>query len=390
MRDFRLNLGLVVVSVVAVLPLAAESAGTTDILQGSSNPPIRILKRPTDMAGQLTLPGFTPTQLRHAYGFDLLANQGAGQTIAIVDAFDDATAESDLNTFSTQFGLPACTTANGCFQLIYASGTKPKGNTGWALEIALDTQWAHAIAPQAKIMLVEAANNGNSALYKAIQVAVKSGAKVISMSWGGSESSNESSIDAYFKAQGVTYVVSSGDSGNGAQYPAASPFVVSVGGTSLTLNPDGSYAGETAWSGSGGGVSAYETEPAYQNGVQSTGFRTIPDVAYDADPNTGVPVLCNSTVPKGWYEVGGTSMSAPQWAALFSIANSQRVAAGKSTLSRVNNYLYKLPASYYNDVTSGSNGSCGADCTAGPGYDFVTGFGSPKANLVVTLLTNAK
>ncbi|MEO8659423.1 MAG: S53 family peptidase [Bryobacteraceae bacterium] len=373
-----------------VIPVAAQSVKGTDIAQGTSNPPIHIIKRPTELAPGLTLPGYTPAQLRHGYGVDLIANQGAGQTIAIVDAFNYNTAESDLATFSTQFGLPACTTANGCFKVIYATGTKPANNSSWAVEAALDTQWAHAIAPQAKIMLVEAANNGNSSLYKAVQVAVQNGASVVSMSWGGPEASNEASFDAYFKAQGVTYVASSGDSGTGAQYPAASPFVVSVGGTTLNLATDGSYLGETAWNGSGGGISTVETEPAFQNSVQSTGFRTVPDVSYDADPNTGVAVLCNSTSPKGWYQVGGTSMSAPQWSAIFAIANSQRVAAGKATLSRVNNYLYAVPASYYNDVTSGNNGTCGAICNAGPGYDYVTGRGTPKANLIITVLTSAK
>jgi subtilase family serine protease len=137
--------------------------------------------------------------VRHAYGFDVIVNQGAGQTIGIVDAFDDAGAESDLGVFSTQFGLPACTTANGCFKKVYATGTKPRANAGWAGEISLDVQWAHAIAPQAKILLVEAANNGNSALYSAVNVAVQNGATVVSMSWGGAEASNETSTDALFK-----------------------------------------------------------------------------------------------------------------------------------------------------------------------------------------------
>jgi subtilase family serine protease len=189
-------------------------------------------------------------------------------------------------------------------------------------------------------------------------------------------------------------VASSGDSGNGAQYPAASPYVTGVGGTSLTLS-GGNYGHETAWSGSGGGISSFESEPAYQvsAGISSTGKRGVPDVAYDADPNTGVPVYCATSCRglggfSGWVQIGGTSMSAPQWAALFAITNSIRVGNGKATLGPVNTRLYSLVASDYHDVTSGTNGSCGAVCTADPGYDFVTGLGSPQANLVITALAS--
>lgn len=393
MNDLRAKLlaaGTVLLAV--TLPLAAQSTdaagGGDDILQGTSHPPIRIIIPPSGAA--LAGPtGYTPTQLRHAYGFDAISNQGAGQTIAIVDAYDDSAAESDLGVFNTKFGLPACTTANGCFKKVYASGTKPRANAGWAGEISLDVQWAHAIAPRAKILLVEAASASNAALYRAVDVAVQNGATVVSMSWGGPEASNETSTDSHFNRPGVTMVVSSGDSGNGAEYPAASPYVVSVGGTHLTLS-GGTYVTETAWSGSGGGISAYETEPSYQvrAGIGSGGKRGIPDVAYDADPNTGVPVYCSVCRPAGWLQVGGTSMSAPQWAALFGIANSIRAGNGKSALSGVNSALYTAPGSYYHDITSGKNGSCGAVCTAGPGYDFVTGLGSPQANLIITQLAS--
>ena len=372
------------------VPLMGQNAESATLITGDAHPTIRILRRPGDQPFSSAIQGLQPSQVRHAYGFDLIANQGAGQTVAIIDAFDNPTAEADLAVFSSQFSLPACSTANGCFQLVYAGGSKPPTNPSWALESALDTQWVHAIAPQAKIILVESADNSNVALYKAVQVAVQMGAKVISMSWGGSEFSKETAADAYFKAPGVTYVASSGDSGAGTCYPAASPYVVSVGGTSLTLGADGSYTGEVAWSGSGGGVSAYEAQPSYQSGVQSTGFRTVPDVAYDADPYTGVPVYVSSMTPAGWYLVGGTSMGVPQWAALFAIANATRARVGKATLTHTNSYLYTVPASYFNDVTSGTNGSCGANCTAAPGYDMVTGRGTPRANLLITVLTQAR
>jgi subtilase family serine protease len=333
--------------------------------------------------------------MRAAYGFNLIQNHGQGQTIAIVDAFDDPNIEADLGTFSTTFHLPPCTTANGCFKKIYATGTKPPSDTtGWSVEIALDVEWAHAIAPAAKIILVESANNTNSAMYLAVDVAVQNGASVVSMSWGGPEASNETTADFHFNVPNVTMVTSSGDSGHGAQYPAASPFVVAVGGTSLVINgTTGAYVSEKAWSGSGGGLSRFEAQPIYQNGVQSTGKRGIPDVSYDADPATGVPVYnsfaCGGACPTGWGQYGGTSISAPQWAALFAIANSQRVTAGKATLNQVQFLLYPAAEADYHDVILGTNGACGARCTAGPGYDFVTGVGSPKANLLIPALVAA-
>ena len=334
--------------------------------------------------------GLTPSQVRHAYGFDLISNLGAGQTIGIVDAYDDPNIESDLGVFSSKFSLPACTTSNGCFRKIYASGSKPKTSSGWALEISLDVEWAHAIAPQAKIILVEAASNSFANLLTAVDQAVANGASVVSMSWGGGEFSSETSSDVHFAVNNVTFTASSGDSGNGVEYPAASPDVVAVGGTTLRVDSSGNYLSETAWSGSGGGQSALETEPAYQASYpipsDLNGKRGVPDVAYDGDPNTGFPVYdtVRYSGQSGWFQVGGTSAGAPQWAALFAIANSMRVAAGKGTLSSTNNPVYAVAAaaSYstnFHDITSGTNGTCGVPvCTATTGYDYVTGLGSPK------------
>jgi len=200
--------------------------------------------------------GIFPAQMVIAYGFNQNSNQGAGQIIGIVDAYDDPKIESDLGVFTSQFGLPSCTTANGCFEKIYATGTQPSPNSNWATEISLDVEWSHAIAPQAKIMLVEASGQTDAELFQAVRVAVENGASVVSMSWGTDEFSEEVNADAYFDVPHVTFVAASGDSGHGPIYPAASPYVVATGGTALTLNSNGTWQSETAWSGSGGGTSA--------------------------------------------------------------------------------------------------------------------------------------
>ena len=384
----RCSLSVVLIGAFVGQPLWAERPPA-----GYARPPIHV--KGNARSGPS---GLLPAGTRHAYGFDLLANQGAGQTIGIVDAYDDPNIESDLGVFNNTFGLPACTTSNGCFRKIYASGTKPNTNSGWALEISLDVEWAHAIAPQAKIILVEAASNSFSNLLHAVDVAVQNGASVVSMSWGGGEFSSETSFDsAHFSVNGVTFTASSGDSGNGVEYPAASPFIVAVGGTTLNTDKSGNYLSETAWNGSGGGQSVYEAEPPYQSSYpipnDPNGARGVPDVAYDADPNTGFAVY--DTVryfgQSGWFQVGGTSAGAPQWAALFAIANSMRVAAGKGTLSSTNSGVYSVASgsaygANFHDITSGTNGNCGTLCTASSGYDYVTGLGSPQANNVIPAL----
>ena len=360
--------------------------------QGYARPPFHIKPNLTNA----TPTGLSPARVRHAYGFDQLSNGGEGQILAIVDAYDHPNIEADLGVFSTTFGLPACTTANGCFQKLYASGAKPKTNAGWALEISLDVEWAHAIAPYAKILLVEAKSSSFTDLLKAVDVAVKSGASVVSMSFGGSEFGSEASYDAHFNVGGVTFLASSGDSGNGVEYPAASQYVIGVGGTTLNVDASGNYVGETAWSGSGGGLSVYEPEPSSQANypLPYAGKRGIPDVAYDGDPNTGFPVYDSVTYQgqSGWFQMGGTSAGAPQWAGLIAIANSLRVAAGKARLSGTYNVLYGIVTtgygSDYHDVTTGTNGTCGSVCSAAGGYDYVTGLGSLQANNIVPALVN--
>ncbi len=308
--------------------------------------------------------GLTPTEVQSAYS--LPANGGNG-TIAIIDAYDCPTAQDDLAAFSAQFGLP---TAN--FEKHKMASTL-QVNSGWALEISLDVQWAHAIAPNAKILLVEAKSSRLSDLLPAVSYATnRSDVVAVSMSWGATEFSTEASYDSYFTSDhGIVFFASSGDNGAGVIWPAASPNVVGVGGTTLTFNPDGSVAAETAWSGSGGGISAYETEPSYQvtyNIPVANGKRVVPDVSYDANPSSGFSVYDSTPYngQTGWFVVGGTSAGSPQWAAIQTLG-----------LSITNPNLYRDAKSnstaYFRDVTSGSNGAY----SAGPGYDLVTGLGSP-------------
>jgi subtilase family serine protease len=305
--------------------------------------------------------GLSPAQIRAAYN---LPSTGGMGTIAIIDAYDDPTVQNDLSVFSNQFGLP---TANFEKHMMASS---IRTNGGWALEISLDVQWAHAIAPDAKILLVEAKSNSLTDLLAAVDYArSRSDVVAISMSWGGGEFSSESAYDSYFTSTyGATFFASSGDNGAGVIWPSVSPNVVAVGGTRLTFS-SGSVS-ETAWSGSGGGISKYEAEPSYQAtyGVSGTnGKRAVPDVSYDADPYSGVSVYDSTPYSgaTGWWQVGGTSAGAPQWAAIQSLG-----------LSVSNSNLYQDAsasyASYFRDITSGSNGH-----SAAIGYDLVTGLGSP-------------
>ncbi len=334
-----------------------------------------------------------PQQLRHAYGFDQLGATGQGQTIAIVDAYGSPTIQADLNTFCTAFGIPSTTIG------VYYPQGQPAANSSWSTEISLDVEWAHAIAPGATIALIVAKSSSTADLYGAIDYAVSIGATQVSMSWGGPEYSTEETSDFHFNVPGVTFVASSGDSGAytsqtsnviGVSYPACSPYVVGVGGTTLNLDSSGNILSETAWSynqsnpgtGSGGGISAYETVPSYQAGRWSGATRGVPDVAYDANPGTGVPVYLTGS---GWRQIGGTSMGAPQWAALSALANSLR----SQSINTAPGIFYSLAnanyAGCYHDIISGSNGAY----SAGPGYDLVTGLGSPIANQIVLALSGA-
>jgi subtilase family serine protease len=366
--------------------LSTESVSTAQPIgrvdEGTARPPIRVLARP----GSPPPASISPTRMQKAYGFANIANQGSGQTIAIIAAFDHPQIESDLAVFNSHFGLPACTTNNGCFEKVYASGTQPRTEPLWAAEIALDVQWAHAMAPQARILLVEAASPYMADLIVAVDVAVQRGARVVSMSFGSAEFKGEVQYDAHFKVPGVTFVAASGDGGYGVLYPAASPHVLAVGGTTLTTTSDGTYVSEVAWNNSGGGFSEYEAEPAFQTGVQQTGRRSVPDVSY----NAGTEILIYNSIPgpagPGWVLVQGTSAGTPQWAAIFSIVNSLRSGAG---LPPVGNALLAIySTNLMRDITTGPQRGCRSGCGAVPGYDTVTGLGTPIVDLLANFLAS--
>ncbi len=284
--------------------------------------------------------GLTPAQVKSAYGFSSVnfgsvVGNGAGQTIAIVDAYNDPNIASDLAKFDQTFGLAAPPS----LKIVNQSGgsSLPQSDRGWSGEIALDVEWAHAIAPAANILLVEASSATSSALDAALDYARSAtGVTVVSNSWGGSEYSGEKSEDVHFTTPaghaGVTFTVAAGDDGAGAEYPSSSPDVLSVGGTSLRLTSSGSWSTESVWSDGGGGTSRYEGTPSYQSGL-GVADRGAPDVSYDANPYTGFAVY-DTYGGNGWAEYGGTSAGAPQWAALIAIADQGRALAGnKGSLS---------------------------------------------------------
>lgn len=319
--------------------------------------------------------GYGPAQFRTAYG--LTSTGSAAQTVAIVDAYDSPTIENDLAVYSQTYGLPACTTASGCFRKLNQAGTAgsyPRKDAGWALEIALDVEVAHAVCPGCRILLVEANTNSYSNLLAAEDTAARAGATVISNSWGSGEFSSETSAayDGHFNKPGVAITVSSGDGGYGVEYPAASRYVTAVGGTRLTLNIDNTRKSETAWSGAGSGCSAYETKPSWQKD-SGCARRTVADVSADADPASGASVYDTTSYygQTGWFKVGGTSLSAPIIAAVYALAGN--------TGSLVYGFYPYANSGFLFDVTSGANGSCGGSylCTAGPGYDGPTGLGTP-------------
>jgi subtilase family serine protease len=313
--------------------------------------------------------GLTPAVMKVAYGFSTGNTAGAGKTIALVDAYNDPTAANDLGVFSKQFGLPACTTANGCFKKVNQTGgtSYPSNNAGWALEISLDIEWAHAIAPGAKILLVEAKSSSFTNLLTAENYA-SAHASYVSNSWGGSEFSGENAYDSYFVRPGVVFFFAAGDSGLPADYPSASPNVISVGGTLLTFNTNGSLASETGWTDGGGGCSIYETAASAQSGyngyaqVACAGKRATPDVSLDAAPNSGAAVYDTTKYggQSGWWQVGGTSLSTPMWAGRSADAGAVTNAA----------YIYANNITF-RDITNGNNG---APCLTG--FDLCSGLGS--------------
>jgi hypothetical protein len=387
-----------------------------------------------------TIAGYTPAEIEAAYGissikFDGVTGDGAGQTIAIIDAYSDPDIASDLAVFDKEFGLSAAPSFTQ--ESAKGSTTKlPAEDADWDTEISLDVEWAHAIAPDAKIVLVDASSDSMASLMAAVEYArTITSVSVISMSWGGSEFSGETAYDQYFTTPsghiGITFVAASGDDGasGGVDYPAASPNVVSVGGTTLSLSSTDTITSETAWDDSEGGVSSYESTPSYQDGISSSG-RSTPDVSYDADPDTGFAVYDSVSDDGyvGWQEVGGTSAGTPQWSALIAIADQGRVKNGLSTLTTTQTLdelygIYDNSTDYaadFNDITSGSSvlsegggGGGYGDGFGGPfgggpfggrfggrgqttyvsattGYDTLTGIGTPKAALLIEAIADAK
>ena len=355
-----------VFAVCGAVPVRAHAAYRFANFKGK--PPIHVRT-----SGGKSPSGIAPSEIKKIYNLPLM---GGTSTIAIVDAYDDATIENDLGVFDTAYGLAACTVKNGCLEKhVMASSTKT--DSGWALETSLDVEWAHAIAPQAKILLVEAKTPSGANLLSAIDyAAARKDVVAVSMSWGGDEFSDELSYDSHFASKyGAVFFASSGDDGAGVSWPAVSPSVVGVGGTSLELLANGTLVSESAWSGSGGGVSAYEKQPDFQKSYsvpKANGMRAVPDVSYDADPASGYAVYkTTGTSKNGWYTVGGTSAGAPQWAAIEALGKS-------ATLTAM--YADKASTStlkFFRDITSGANGTCKYYCDARKHYDYVTGLGSP-------------
>jgi hypothetical protein len=346
-------------------------------------------------AGQYTTAQITSAYLANSLSINTLKGRivgdGSGQTIAIVDAYNAPNLVGDLARFDAKFGLPAPPTLTIVSQT--GGNRLPSANVSWALETSLDVQWAHAMAPRANILLVEANSASVSDLLTAVNYARNayvgaSPVTVVSMSWGASEFRSETSYDSYFTTPAghpnVTFVAASGDNGRSGTWPSVSPNVLAVGGTTLSVSSSGSYVSETAWSGSSGGVSRYEALPSYQRstGISASG-RVTPDVSYNANPNTGYLVY-DSLGYGGWVVIGGTSAGAPQWSAILAIANQARAANGQGPLSQANAALYALYTTKatqdFHDIVTGSN----RGYRAGTGFDAVTGLGSPIVAALVS------
>lgn len=390
-RRFKVKTASTAIAGIAALGLMAASATASQrpvcpgpVSNGAARCAAHVVTNGKGTPQATTAPkGYGPAQFRGAYG--LPATAATAQTIAIVDAYDHPNIANDLNTYSKQFGLPLCNSANPCFQKVNQSGSAagpfPQVNSGWALEIALDVEVAHAICPNCKILLVEANSNSLANLAAAVGTAAKLGATEISNSYGGSEFSTElnAAYAAPYNQPGVAVTVSSGDYGYGSfGFPAALSSVITVGGTTLTLGSENSYGSETVWSGAGSGCSLYVSAPAWQSFLSPcAGKRGTADVAADANPNTGAAVYTSVRYQgrMGWLQIGGTSLSAPLVAGVYALAGG--LPAGTTAASGL--YGHLGDGTVLHDVTSGSNGSCSTImCKGAAGYDGPTGVGTPK------------
>jgi subtilase family serine protease len=322
---------------------------------------------------------------------------GGSQTIAIVDAYDDPDAYGDLAYFSDLFGLPL---NPGKFHVVYAGGSQPTVDYtgGWELEEALDIEYAHAMAPNATLYLVEANSSAYSDLLVAVKVATNlvqcgetttcpttaTGKGEVSMSWGGSEFSGETSYDSDFIGKNVVYLAAAGDSA-GTIYPCVSPNVVCVGGTSTARSlATGNLIQEIAWSDGGGGISQYEAVPSFQSSIPAISslvgkFRGVPDISADANPYTGVWVYDSFPMdlewfPSSWWLVGGTSVATPTVAGIINAAGHF---SASSSAEETSIYTNRAVAADFNDIAYGACGPYSAYFSA-TGWDFCTGVGSPK------------
>jgi subtilase family serine protease len=355
--------------------LLADCSSTVSRLAGGTNPP----------------PGVGVGQIKHAYGFDQVNEDGAHQLIAIVEPFDDPSIEGDLVTFSQAFHLPLpagalpnrpCTVRFGphpCFVRISPTIAAPT-TLAWAREAANSVEWSHALAPAADLMLVEAVSNQMNDLMSATRSAAAAGATVVVITWGMPEKPAFRQYDDVFTATGVAFVAASGDFGHGVNYPAASPRVIAVGGTEVDIDAKGVRTGnEIAWSGSGGGTSSTEPMPEYQRFLDAgpTG-RMVPDVSIAASPVGGFASFSTGAGGAGWHQVIGTSVGAALWAALIALID-QRL--GRAIDSPEAFYQAAKAGGYrpFENVPTGSNGGCGFECSARPGYDELTGLGTPNA-----------
>jgi subtilase family serine protease len=335
---------------------------------------------------------FYPSDIAAAYEVTPGLGGGSGVTIAIIDAFDSPNAEADLAVFSAQFGLPACTTANGCFQKVNETGgtTLPLRDPGWEIEINLDVQWVHALAPNAKILLVEASSTQSSDLFAGV-VYAQQHASVISMSWGSPEGPLQTNYDGLLAKPGVTFLASTGDYGGAVQYPASSPHVIAVGGTNLGVSAGhlATPVAETAWTGTGGGCSAFEPAFRAQNGFvpSKCGHRGLPDVAMNGGSPSAVSVYIS--MQNGWYGVYGTSLAVQLFAAFIATVDGMRGRPLNSTAAL--DVLYEAAAGApdssryllnFRDITLGSAGGF----AAGPGWDFTSGLGAPLAGSLTAFL----
>jgi subtilase family serine protease len=320
--------------------------------------------------------GYHPADLVSAYGLD--PSKGAGQKIAIIDAYNNPNAESDLGVYRSTFGLPPCTTANGCFKKVNQDGNAaplPPNNYAWGVEIALDLDMASAICPKCKLLLVEASTNDWADIVKAVDRAAIMGATVISNSYGGNANAEAVALASHYNHPGIPITASSGDGGyaDGPNAPAAFSTVTAVGGTTLKHATNARGWKETVWSGAGSGCATRVAKPAWQHDTLCAG-RTIADVSAVANPATGVTVY-NTFGYSGFVVVGGTSASAPIIAGIYALA-------GNGSAINDASYIYSHSGKLY-DVKKGSNGSCGSTylCTGKIGYDAPTGLGTPKGSL---------